>query len=145
MPSSFAAACSCWNIFWAVEAGSFSGSKSVPRNHLGVPPDAAMSLAFTWIAYQPIRSVAKVIGSDFAIRVVLPNETNAASSPTPGPSRMRYSFGGPRSLRKLASISGGSFPAFSRLLASSSVISVRLPTVLQLADLELDHLLGTAQ
>ncbi len=31
----------------AVEAGSFSGRSSVPRNHFGVPPDAAMSLALT--------------------------------------------------------------------------------------------------
>ncbi len=68
-----------------------------------------------------MRSVANVIGSDLAIRVLLPNEMNAASSPTAGPSKILGSVGA-RSPRILASRSVGSFPALSRLFASSSVI-----------------------
>lgn len=70
-----------------------------------------------------MRSVANVIGSDLAIRVLLPNETNAASSPTAGPSKI-LGFVGAKSPRKLASRSAGSFPALSRLFANSSVMSV---------------------
>ena len=40
---------------------------SVAKNHLGVPPATAMSLALTFTAYQPMRSVAKVIGSVLAV------------------------------------------------------------------------------
>ena len=47
IPSSVAASWSWANLSLAVEAGSFSGRNSVPRNHFGVPPDAAMSLALT--------------------------------------------------------------------------------------------------
>lgn len=58
------------------------------------------------------------MGSDLAMRVLLPKETNAASSPTPGPSKTLGSVGA-RSLRKLASRSAGNLPA--DLLAYSLV------------------------
>src|SRR2546429_3790 len=44
------------------------GSRSVARNQRGRAPRTAMSLALTWSAYQPISSVAKVIGSVVATR-----------------------------------------------------------------------------
>ena len=83
-------------------------------------------------------------GSDLAMSVLLPKETNAASSPTPGPSKTLGSVCA-RSLRKLASRSAGSLPALSRLFASSSVIRVvpsftGLPTGFRLEVEELDCL-----
>src|SRR6266446_5513100 len=44
------------------------GSRSVARNQRGRAPRTAMSLALTWSAYQPISSVANVIGSVVATR-----------------------------------------------------------------------------
>ena len=45
----------------------------------------AMSLAFTCTAYQPMRSVAKVTGSAFAMSSRSPMSMTAASAPMPGP------------------------------------------------------------
>ena len=45
-----------------------SGRRSVARNHSGRAPRTARSLALTQSAYQPISSVAKVIGSVVATR-----------------------------------------------------------------------------
>ena len=87
-----------------------SGSSNVGRNHFGVAPVAAMSLAFTLTAYQPIRSVANVTGSAFAIRLVAPKEMTAASSPTPGPVSSLRPGSGSRD-RSSLSIAAGSFPA----------------------------------
>ena len=39
-----------------------SGRRSVASIQSGVAPLVATSLAFTWTAYQPISSVAKVMG-----------------------------------------------------------------------------------
>ena len=90
-----------------------SGKSTVARNHRGVPPLAATSLALTFTAYQPMRSVANVTGSAFAISVTPPNEMWAASSPTPGPTSTRGS-----STRRPSSICFnklfGSFPGLRR-------------------------------
>ena len=72
------------------------------------------------MACHPIRSVGKVTGSDLTISVELPNETNAASSPTAGPSSTRW-LDSSNSLRNSASSSGWSLPALSRLLARFSL------------------------
>ena len=67
-PNSAAALCNCANISSTKLTGEPSGRNNVDMNHRGVPPVTAMSLAFTCNTYQPIRSVAKVIGSIFATR-----------------------------------------------------------------------------
>ena len=57
----------------------------VVRNHRGVAPMAATSLALMLTAYQPISSVAKVMGSVFVTSTLEPKEMTAASRPMPGP------------------------------------------------------------
>ena len=61
------------------------GKKSVARNHLGIAPEVAMSLALIKTAYCPMESVANVIGSDFSTNTSSDSISTAAiSSPTPG-------------------------------------------------------------
>ena len=111
---SFAAALSCWKIVMTCAAVECMGISSVARNHLGVPPAAAISFALTFIAYQPMSSVAKVIGSDLAMRVFGPKSMRAASSPTPGPTSSRGSWRSAlMSRRSSASMAFGSLPDLS--------------------------------
>ena len=100
-----------WSNIRSTSAGEMpTGSNAVARNHFGSAPQHATSFAFTWTAYQPIKSVAKVTGSLFATSNLSPKSIRAASSPTPGPTITR---GSSRRIfaSKRASSSGGSLPA----------------------------------
>ena len=85
------------------------GTRSVARNQRGVAPVQATSLAQTWTAYHPARSVAKVTGSLFATSSRSPKSSAAASSPTRGPSTTRGSSVAADSSNRSSS-SGGNFP-----------------------------------
>ena len=87
------------------------GISSVARNHLGVPPAAAMSFALTLTAYQPTSSVANVIGSVLAMSVLGAKSICAASSPMPGPTNSRGSWRSVLMSRsRSASMAFGSLP-----------------------------------
>ena len=78
-------------------ASAPSGRSTVARNHSGLAPVQAMSLALTWTAYQPAMSPARVIGSVLATRRSAPPVSmTAASWPMPGPTRTRGSAGSRR-------------------------------------------------
>ncbi|SVD69662.1 uncharacterized protein METZ01_LOCUS422516 [marine metagenome] len=67
-------------------------------------------MAFTCTEYQPIRSVAKVIGSLLTNKSVSPPKSStAASSPTPGPNSTRGSVT-PVFCSNLSSNEGGNLP-----------------------------------
>src|SRR3990170_3782973 len=86
----------------------------VARNQAGRAPMQATSLALTWTAYQPMRSVAKVTGSALATRArSAESRMTAASSPIAGPTSTRGSRRTDLSRRR-ASRRAGSLPVFIR-------------------------------
>ena len=126
-PSDSQASRSCRNTPLTVSGVLPSGSISVTMNHRGAAPMTAMSLALTCTAYQPMRSVAKVMGSVVATRYRSPRSISAASSPglgpsaTPGPPVSRPS-------RSSDNRSSGSFPALSLLSISGPFLRRREST-----------------
>ena len=89
------------------------GSRMVGRNQRGCPPLQAMSLALTWTAYQPMRSAAKVMGSDLTSSRRPSRSSTAQSSPTWGPTSRRGSGSAAQESSSSESSSGGSLPAFN--------------------------------
>lgn len=95
-----------------------SGNNNVVISQRGVAPITAKSLALTWTRYQPIKSVANVIGSVFATRNFSPISMSAASSPRRGPKTTC----GSENLICLSSLDSrlfGSLPACTSFIASS--------------------------
>ena len=109
MPKSVQASRICRNSPSASVSEKLWGTNKVAKNHLGIPPVQATSLAFTCTAYQPAISVAKVIGSLLATSSLSPRAMTAASSPIPGPTSTWGSVAGTW-LSNRSSSWGGNLP-----------------------------------
>ena len=109
-PSRSARTCRAEAALGGVMSADAAGiSSMVTSSQRGVAPVVAISLLLTCTKYQPISSVANVIGSDLNTSKVSPNSITAQSRPTPGFTRTRGSEMG-ACASNCANKSGGSLP-----------------------------------
>ena len=80
------------------------GNKIVARNHLGIAPEVTISFALTCNEYHSKLSLTNVIGSVFTIKVLLPKEIWAVSSPIPGPCNTLLSLSKVLILEKMVTV-----------------------------------------
>ena len=89
---------------------AFSGSMMHEKKKAGSTPKVAMSLALTFMASQPMRSTAPVMGSMETMAFLLPISKTAPSTPAAGP-KVTSLRGAPRFLKTTSfRMSMGIFP-----------------------------------